>query len=108
MDEVCKFNVLNNWAMLNDEYTLLSIEAKDLIASNTTRVQSSAVDVAIERYPYIRNTNPGQYNDFLGLGVSPSPRLVPTDGPNHLGVMALFLLINVGLFYVMTKRKIEH
>lgn len=62
----------------------------------------------IERYLYIRNTNPSQYNDFLGLGVSPSPRLVPTDGPNHLGVMTLFLLVNLGLFFVMTKRKIEH
>lgn len=94
--------------MLIDEFALLSQEARDLNVSNPMTIQSCAVGVMIERYLYIRNTNPSQYNDFLGLGVSPSPRLVPTDGPNHLGVMVLFLLVNLGLFYVMTKRKIEH
>lgn len=105
---VCEFDILNNWTTLANEYALLSNAAKNLIANNQTTMQSSVVGDMLTRYFYVRNTNPGAYTDFLGIGSSPAPRMSEDRLNGPFPLLILCLVFNLAGFYVITRGKVIH
>lgn len=109
-DGICEFDIHNDWSKLSEEYNYMDANAKSVISSNGTGMKSLEVEAMIERYQYIRSTNPSYYYDFLGLTTPPGGMNTSVKTDVRFPLLIVVALLSIGgyyFFYQKQKRLVQ-
>jgi hypothetical protein len=104
-DGVCEFDIHNDWAKLIEEYDVMHTNTKTVLSSNSTTMKSPEVEAMIERYQYIRSTNPSYYVDFLGLSSAPGEMNTSITTNARLPLFIVVALLSIGGYYFFYQKQ---